>query len=97
MAIVISRDRVQKASPKYSLPEKIPVTESAPDPVVSAIDRFGASMTEILRQNKIDSMETAGLLVNLTKELQAAKPKSWTFKARKDSAGNMTINATPNY
>jgi hypothetical protein len=102
MPLHLSRDRIQRAEPKYDLapPPKPPRELPKKDPVAAAIDRFSDALAEVTRANAAQQAAITALVATLGAEINAAqppRPKSWTFIAKKDKAGNMTINATPNY
>jgi hypothetical protein len=102
MALVLKREQIQKAEPKYDLAPKPALPRELPtkDPVVAAIDRFSDALGKITKSNDDTQTTITALIAAMSSEIRAAqpaRPKSWTFIAKKDKAGNMTINATPNY
>jgi hypothetical protein len=100
MALVIPRDELQKRAVKYDLQAKPQAKPAAVDPVAGAIDRFSQALTQITKVNAAGNIAITELLDRLSQDIKAAAPQrpvSWTFHAKKDQAGNMTIKATPNY
>jgi hypothetical protein len=102
MSLVLSREEIQAASPRYKVERSPQPKPAAPakDPVADAIDRFSSALAQVTQVNAASSIAITELLKQMSQEIKAAsppRPKSWTFKATKDKAGNMTINATPNY